>query len=533
VIFGRQGTVMSAGSENTEAAADAMDKYLPRVFIVGAGPGNPGLLTLRALECLRQAEVVIYDRLVPERLLDFVSETAERIPVGSLPGRHAERCPHITAALLDAALGGKRVVRLKGGDPFLFGRGAEEAAALKEAGIAYEIVPGVTAGTAASAFAGIPLTHRLHASAVAIIAGHECAKPDSVLDWPALACFPGTLVFYMGIANLPLITEKLLTHGKPSSTPAAAVRWGTTGEQRTVEAPLGELAAAVRAAELDPPALVIIGEVARLRSQIAWWENRPLFGRRIIVTRPRKQAEPMMRMLEQLGAVGFSLPTVAIREPADWSPTDRAVAGLERFDWLVFTSVNGVHAFIRRLRHLGRDLRYLGRVKIAAIGPGTAEGLREYHLDADLVPARFDSESLAASLRERAKGARILLARADRGRELLREELLGAATVEQITVYSQVDTLDPLSSALQQLRDGSMDAVTLTSSNIARALYAGLDAQTREIIGSGTVALVSISPITSAAIRELGWPVAEEAKEATTQGVIDALVRHISRERDC
>jgi uroporphyrinogen III methyltransferase/synthase len=515
---------MSVGPENNETSADLLDKYMPRVFLVGAGPGNPGLLTLRAVECLGRAEVVIYDRLVPERLLDFISETAERIPVGSLPGRHAERCPHITTALLDAARRGKRVVRLKGGDPFLFGRGAEEAAALKDAGIAYEIVPGVTAGTAAGAFAGIPLTHRLHASAVAIVAGHECAKPDSVMDWPALARFPGTLVFYMGIANLPIITEKLMSHGKPPNTPAAAVRWGTTGEQRTVEASLSKLAAEVRAAELAPPALVVIGEVAELRSHLAWWENRPLFGRRIIVTRPRRQAEPMMRQLEQLGATVFSLPTVAVREPADWSPADRAIEDLERYDWLVFTSANGVHALIRRLRKLGRDLRALGRLKIAAIGPGTAQGLKEYHLDADLVPEQFDSESLASALRERAKGARILLARADRGRELLREELSRMAIVEQITVYSQVDALDPRSPVLVQLKAGSIDAITLTSSNIARSLHAGLDDESREHIGRGEVRLVSISPITSAAIRELGWPVAGEAKVAITQGMIEALI---------
>lgn len=520
---------MSAGRSRDDSETDSVENLLPRVFLVGAGPGNPGLLTLRALECLARAQVVIYDRLLPERLLDFAAQTAEMIPVESLPGRHAERCPHILAALLDAARRGKRVVRLKGGDPFLFGRGAEEAEALRQAGIPYEIVPGVTAGLAVSAFAGIPLTHRLHASAVALVAGHECAKPDAAIDWAALAGFPGTLVFYMGMANLPLITRNLLQSGKAPDTPAAAIRWGTTGEQRTVEAPLCSLADAVRDSGLTPPALVVIGSVAALRPQLAWWEDRPLFGQRVLVTRPRPQAHAMMRCLERLGAVPFLLPTVAIAEPADWSPVDRAIADLKRYDWLVFTSANGVHALIRRLRHLGRDLRALGTLRLAAIGPGTAETLRGYHLEPDLVPSQFDSETLAAALHERAAGKRVLLARADRGRELLREELAKMAEVVQVAVYSQTDALPAGSTVLDRLSRGEMDAITVTSSNIVRALHAGLDDAARERIRRGEIGIVSISHVTSATIRELGWPVAAEATEATTAGVIEALVRRARR----
>jgi uroporphyrinogen III methyltransferase/synthase len=520
---------MSVGSHDDNTAPPALDKYTPRVALVGAGPGNPGLLTLRAVECLSRAEVVIYDRLVPDRLLDFIPESAQRIAVGSLPGRHAERCPHITTALLEAARRGKRVVRLKGGDPFLFGRGAEEAAALREAGIEFEIVPGVTSGLAAAAFAGIPLTHRFHASAVAFVAGHECAKPNATIDWPALVRFPGTLVFYMGIANLPIIVEKLLAHGKPPDTPSAAVRWGTTGEQRTVESPLKALATTVRNANLEPPAIVVIGAVAALRSQITWWEQRPLFGHRVLVTRPRQQAEPMVRQLEKLGASVFSLPTVAIGEPADWTPVDRALVELDQYSWLIFTSSNGVHAFIRRLLHLGRDLRALGRLQFAAIGPGTAQALRGYHLEADLVPRQFDSEGLAAALINRVAGKRLLIARADRGRELLREELSKVARIEQIAVYSQSDAVAPDSPVLERLRRGEIDSITLTSSNIARALHSSLDTETRDRIHRGKIALVSISPVTSAAIRELGWPVAAEAQEATTTGVIEALIRWVCK----
>jgi uroporphyrinogen III methyltransferase/synthase len=503
----------------------SIENYLPRVFLVGAGPGNPGLLTLRAAECLGRAEVVIYDRLLPERLLDFTPATAERIAVASLPSRHAERCPHITTALLDAARSGKWVVRLKGGDPFLFGRGAEEAEALRAAGIPYEVVPGVTAGLGAAAFAGIPLTHRLHASAVAFVTGHECAKPDVNIDWSALACFPGTLAFYMGIANLPLIVDNLIAHGKPPDTPAAAIRWGTTGEQRTIEAPLSGLADAVREAELAPPALVVIGPVVSLRSRLAWWEQRPLFGRRVLVTRPQHQAEDTISRLEQLGAVAHSLPTVTISEPADWSPADRALTDLRQYDWLVFTSANGVHAVIRRLGHLGRDLRALGSLRIAAIGPSTAGALRSYHLEPDLMPARFDSEALAAALVSCASGKRLLLARADRGRELLRQELAKLAHVDQVTVYRQSDAITAGSPVLAKVDEGEIDFVTVTSANIVRALHAGLSATARERIRRGDVELVSISPVTSAAIRDLGWPVGAEAAEATTAGVVEALIR--------
>jgi uroporphyrinogen III methyltransferase/synthase len=473
--------------------------------------------------------VVIYDRLLPERLLDFVPPTAERIAVASLPGRHAERCPHITTALLDAARSAKCVVRLKGGDPFLFGRGAEEAEALRLAGIPYEVVPGVTAALGAAAYAGIPLTHRLHASAVALVTGHECAKPDVTIDWSALARFPGTLAFYMGIANLPLITQNLIAHGKPPGTPAAAISWGTTGEQRTVEGPLDRLADAVREAGLMPPALVVIGSVARLRSQLTWWEDRPLIGKRVLVTRPHHQAEGTIRRLEELGAVAFSLPTVAIGDPADWTGVDRALGDLRRYDWLVFTSANGVHAFIRRLRHLGRDLRALGQLKIAAIGPGTADALRGYQLEADFIPARFDSGTLAAALRERGAGQRFLLARADRGRDVLREELAKAAEVTQIAVYSQTDALEGSAPVLEKLNQGEMDFITLTSSNIARALHARLDPAARERIRRGEIEIVSISPVTSAAVRELGWPVAAEATQATTAGVIEALIARAGR----
>ena len=495
------------------------------VALVGAGPGNPGLLTLRAVELLARADLVLYDRLVPVRLLDHVPAAAQRIGVDSLHGTHPERWPEIYQIMIDAARQGQRVVRLKGGDPFVFGRGGEEAGALRQAGVPYEIVPGVTAALGASAFSGIPLTDRRHVSAVAFITGHEKPdKTDSFLDWAGLARFPGTLVVYMGMARLAHIVEMLLAHGKPAQMPAAAVHWATTGRQRTVTAPLSELPAAVQRADLKAPSLVIIGSVVSLREELAWFEARPLLGKRILVTRPRHQAGEMIARLEELGAVVSQLPAVEIREPSDWMPVDRALADLSAYHWLVFTSANGVDALIRRLHQTGRDLRALGGLRLAVIGPATADALRRYHLEPDLAPAVYDSEGLASALKDRVAGQRVLLARADRGREVLREQLADVAEVEQIAVYSQLDAIEPHAEALESLGRGEIDYVTLTSSNIARSFLRALDEESLRLIRSGAVQLVSISPVTSASIEELGLPVAVEAREFTAEGVVQALV---------
>jgi uroporphyrinogen III methyltransferase/synthase len=491
----------------------------PPVALVGAGPGNPGLLTVRAVECLSRADLVLYDRLVPERLLKCVPAGARRIGVEALHGCHPERWAQVYRQMIEAARQGLRVVRLKGGDPFLFGRGGDEGEALREAGIPFEVVPGVTAALGAAAYAGIPLTHRRHASAVAFVTGHQKADATDALDWSALARFPGTLVVYMGMSHLSPIVQQLLQHGKPGDTPAAVVRWATTPQQQTLTATLAALPAAVQAAGLEAPALVIVGPVVALRAELAWFESRPLFGKHVLVTRPRGQAGDMVRRLEELGAAVHLLPAVEIGEPADWAPVDRALAELGRYQWLVFTSANGVDALLRRLLGTGRDLRALAPVRLAAIGPATADALRAYHLEPDLVPAVYTSEGLATALKERAAGRRVLLARADRGREVLRTELAAVAEVEQVAVYSQRDAegIDPGVLA-------TMDFVTLTSSNIARALVRALDGESLERIRRGQVRLVTISEVTSAEVRTLGLPVAAEAREATAAGVVEALV---------
>ena len=494
------------------------------VALVGAGPGNPGLLTVRAVECLAQADLVLYDRLVPAGLLDGTPETAECLCVDELPGCHPERVPAIHQKMIDEARAGRRVVRLKGGDPFVFGRGGEEAEALAEAGVEYEIVPGVTAALGAAAYAGLPLTHRKYGSAVAFVTGHEKpGKTESPLDWAALARFPGALVVYMGVARMPNVVHNLLENGMAPDTPTAAVQWATTGRQRTVEAPLSGLVEAVETAGLKAPALLFIGATAALRPRLAWFEKRPLFGKRVLVTRPRRQAGDMARRLEQLGAIVSVMPTVEVKEPADWGPVDQALANLGRYQWLVFTSVNGVHFFLRRLRHIGRDVRALGSVRLAVIGPATADALRTYHLEPDLIPPEYRSESLAAALKEHVAGQRVLLARADRGRDLLRQELSAVAEVEQVAVYSQVDAVEIDLEVLEQINQGHMDFITLTSSKIAEALIRLLSPAARRRIRSGEIQLVSISPVTSAAIRKLDLPVAAEASEFTTEKVVEAL----------
>ncbi|HEY2911407.1 MAG TPA: uroporphyrinogen-III C-methyltransferase, partial [Gemmataceae bacterium] len=327
----------------------------PRVFLVGAGPGNPGLLTLRAAEVLAQADMVLYDQLVPERILDHVNPAAERMCVRELPGQHPDKYPHIHTLLIERARAGQKVVRLKGGDPLIFGRGGEEAEALRKAGVPYEIVPGVTAAIAAGAFLEVPLTHRNYSSAVAFVTGHELPnKPGNPLDWKALAAFPGTLCIYMGVAKLPVIVDELLKNGKDPATPACIVERASTGEQRTINASLADLEEARRNAGLESPGLIAIGAAVAHRPAQSWWESRPLFGQRVLVARPAHQAAAAIRKLEQLGAVVHHLPAVEIREPADPAPLDRALEQLRGgWDWVVFTSVNGVHGFLRRIETLG------------------------------------------------------------------------------------------------------------------------------------------------------------------------------------
>ena len=495
------------------------------VYLVGAGPGDPGLLTLRGAECLRQADLVLYDGLVNPLLLHHSHADAERTCRADGPlGRHIPQA-EINQRLIAAARQGKSVVRLKGGDPFIFGRGSEEAAALRDAGIPFEVVPGITAATAAAVYTGISLTHRDHASAVAFITGHEDpTKPASALDYDSLTKFPGTLVFYMGLHRLDAIVAALIAAGKPATTPACVVCKATLPLQRTVTGTLADLPARVKSAGLHPPSLVIVGDCVQVREQARWFEDRPLFGRVIGITRPEDQAEDAARRAYQLGALPVLLPTIKILPPEDWASVDEVLNRLDQFDWIVWTSANGVRGLLDRLWKTGGDIRRLTRARLACIGPSTAATLEKYSLRADLVPTEFRAEALAAELGPQAVGQRVLWARANRGRDVLPEELARAgAVVEQVVVYQNRDATSLSTSELGQLERGELDWIGLSSPSIARALARLLSPAARRMIGSRT-RLASISPVTTAAANEAGLPIAVEATTYTWEGLFQAMI---------
>jgi uroporphyrinogen III methyltransferase / synthase len=468
------------------------------VYLVGAGPGDVGLLTLRAVECLRQADFVLYD--YPH---------AELLCVDQLPGAHPQRWPHIHDRLISEARKGRTVVHLKGGDPLIFGRGGEEAEALRSAGIPYEIVPGVTAAFAAGAHAEIPLTHRSHASAVAFVTGHEHpGKANSRLDWDALARFPGTLVVYMGVARLAVICQEMIARGRGPDTPAALVHRASTGDQLTVTGTLATLEAEVRRAGASSPSLVLIGPVVDLKPAASWAEARPLAGMRVLVTRPKAQGLPFVRQLEQLGAVADLLSAIEIREPADWGPADAAIEHLRagHYDWVVFTSANGVAAFLARLRVRGLDARTFGSARIAAIGPATAAALADRFLTPDLVPTESTSEGLAATLAETCRGRRVLLAAAAQGREELRTRLAEVAAVDVAPVYEQAEVVPDSPEIFDRLRRGEYQAVTLTSPNVAKAVLAACDETIRDRFRSRHTALVANSDRLAKWLSEWEYP---------------------------
>jgi uroporphyrinogen III methyltransferase / synthase len=505
------------------------------VYLVGAGPGDPGLLTRRGAELLGRADVVVYDHLASPRLLDLAPESALRVCAGKSIGHCTLTQDEINEVLVAHARRGLTVVRLKGGDPFVFGRGAEEAEHLREAGIPFRVVPGVTAAVGVTAYAGVPITHRDAASAVAIVTGHgdpeaPPAPGRNGLDWPSLARFPGTLVVYMGVTHLAALCRTLVREGKPGATPAALIGSGTLARQRTVVGTLDDLADRVAASGLGPPALLVVGEVVARRPALNWFEGLPLFGQRIVVTRPAGEADDSAGVLEGSGAEVLVAPTVEILPPADYAEVDRAIGRLDDFDWLVFTSGNGVRHFLDRLGALGRDLRALGPLKLAAIGPATAEALADYRLRADLVPESFRSEALAEALAPRVTGLRVLLARADRGRTILRDELEKVARVEQIAVYRNADADALPAAVLERIAEGSVDWITLTSSAITERLHALLPEESRRRVGR-EIRLASLSPVTTATADRLGWPVAAEAGTYTWDGLVDAIVRRVTADR--
>jgi len=518
------------------------------VHLVGAGPGDPGLITVVGLKRLKEADVVVYDRLVNEALLKEARPDAELMFVGKIAGESHDQ-EAINRLLIKKAREGERVVRLKGGDPFVFGRGGEEAEALRTAGLPFEVVPGVTSAVAVPAYAGIPVTHRGLASTFAVITGHEDPeKPESSIDWAKLATAVDTLVFLMGTKTLPEIVEKLVANGRPPETPVAVIRWGTTPQQRTAIGTLRDIAARVEEAGITPPAITVVGEVVRLRERLSWFEDRPLFGKRVLITRTHRQASTLAGLLAAEGAIPVELPAIEIEPSADPAAVGAAIDGLRagRYAWAVFTSANAVEPWFEHLLQRRLDARAFAVTEVAAIGPATAESLAAHGIVADLVPEEYVAESIVEALLPRlteaplaarpealegSSGAtklRILVPRAEGARTELVEGLQAAgAEVDEVTLYRAAVPETAPAEALSLLRDGAIDIVTFTSSSTVRNLAAMLNGHI-ETLRRPLVAC--IGPITAKTAEELGLRVDVVALDYTVEGLVRAI-RDAERER--
>ncbi len=497
-----------------------------KVWLVGAGPGDPGLITVAGLERLREADVIVYDRLVSPRLLDHPDLAgAELIYMGKVAGEGNHDQSKINDLLIEKARVGKRVVRLKGGDPFVFGRGGEEAEALRAAGVPFEVVPGVTSATAVPAYAGIPVSHRGLAATFAVVTGHEDPdKSEPAIDWERLATAVDTLVLLMGVKTLPETVDRLIAGGRSPETPVAVIRWGTTPDQRTVTGTLGDIVQRVRAAKLQPPAITVVGEVVRLRETLAWFEDRPLFGKRVLITRTRRQASTLARLLADEGAAPIELPAIEIEPAADEAATEAALDGLRAgvYGWVVFTSANAVELFFGLMRERGLDARAFAGAKAAAIGPATADALAERGIIADAVPEEYVAEGVVEALRPRLRsGERVLVPRAEGARPALIEGLSAlGGQVDEVILYRAAVPKDAPAEALALLRDGGIDIVTFTSSSTVRNLAALLDGDV-ECLREAMIAC--IGPITADTARELGLKVDVVASEHTVPGLVAAL----------
>jgi len=504
-----------------------------RIYLVGAGPGDPGLITVKAVQAIGAADCIIYDSLANARLLEYARPGAETIYVGksgSRPGRRREGATQagINRLIIKKARAGKTVVRLKGGDPFIFGRGAEEAEEIVKAGLGFEVIPGVTSAVAAPAYAGIPLTHRVLASSVTFITGHEDPlKERPNIAWDRLSTGRGTLVFLMGWKNLAFICRKLRENGWKASTPAALVRWGTTVRQQSVVGRLDNIVRLCGEREIKPPVITVVGDVVRLKDGLDWFEGKPLFGRRVLVTRALEQAGSFARILEERGAEPVVFPTIKTTRPPSWAPLDRAIKRLSSYDWAIFTSVNGVRYFFERLARLGRDVRELKGVKLCAIGPMTERAITGLGIRVDITPKKYVAEAVIDALgRRRIKGKRFLLARAMVAREVLPTEIkrLGGS----IDVVPAYRTLRPRAGAKAikaMLADGEIDVATFTSSstvsNFARLFKKG------ELAGlMDGVKVACIGPVTAATAEGFGLGVDICAETYTMAGLADAMAEY-------
>ncbi|MDQ0110860.1 uroporphyrinogen-III C-methyltransferase [Paenibacillus harenae] len=505
-----------------------------KVYLVGAGPGDPKLITVRGRECLEQCNVVVYDRLASPRLLRHVKPGTEKIYVGKLPDRHTMKQEEINQLLVDLALQGKTVTRLKGGDPTIFGRVGEEAELLYDNGVEFEIVPGITSAIAVPAYAGIPVTHRDLASSLSIITGHESPdKLDRSIHWDKVTNATGTLIFLMGVAKIGYIAEQLMKHGKPPRTPVALVRWGTRVEQQTIVGTLETIEAIVCEANFQPPAVIVVGEVVLQREKLRWYENKPLFGMRILVTRARAQASELADQIESMGGEPCEFPVIETQEPSEADAIETLRTHLdqaESYGWVMFTSVNGVDYFFRWLQKFNIDIRRFHGARFAAVGPKTAEALRMRGLTFEELPVKFQAEGLLEQLDTLLKaGERVLLPRGDLAREVLPRELAAKGLeAVQLDVYETVlaDTQDEL--ALEWLREKQIHMITFTSSSTVTNLLEllkrkGIDNPAEHLAG---IPIASIGPITSKTVTDAGLTVTVEPAHSTIDSLIDAIAAY-------
>ncbi len=504
-----------------------------KVYLVGSGPGDPGLLTLKGKECIEKADVVVYDYLANRVFLEYARKGAELIYVGKEGGRHTMSQDNINSLIVSKAHQGLNVVRLKGGDPFIFGRGGEEALELVKAGISFEVVPGVTSAIAVPAYAGIPLTHRDFTATVAFITGHEDpAKETSGIAWDKLATGIGTLVFLMGVGNLPKIAASLMEHGRSSDTPVAVIRAGTVPGQRTITGSLGNIADKAQKENIKPPAIIVVGDVVSLRKELNWFEERPLFGKRIVVTRAREQASDFVACLSELGAECVEFPTIEVIPPPSWKDLDRAIGNLETYQGLVFTRVNGVKYFFERLEDSGQDVRDLKGIRIAAIGPKTADAIREKGVNADLVPEEYRAEAVVEAFRKhRVAGSRILLPRAAEAREVLPQELerMGAA-VEVVEAYRTVKPEGDKDEIRAMLVKGDIHMVTFTSSSTVNNFMEMFEGESDQLLKwMEKVTVACIGPVTAKTAEQRGLSVQITPSDYTIEALAKAIVDYFAQ----
>ncbi|RJQ31475.1 MAG: uroporphyrinogen-III C-methyltransferase [Actinobacteria bacterium] len=499
------------------------------VYLVGAGPGDPKLITVKGIECIREANVVVYDFLASEQLLREARADAEIIYVGKTGKQHTLEQDQINELLVKKAKEGNIVTRLKGGDPFIFGRGGEEALELAKAGVNFEIVPGVSSAYSAPAYAGIPVTFRKYTSTVAFITGHEDPTKDkSDIDWAKISTGVGTLVFLMGVKNLPLIVEQLTKNGRDAKTPIALVRWGTTNQQKTLTGTLEDIVGRVKKAKFKAPAIIVVGKVVKLRDELSWFEKKPLLGKRIIITRSRSQASDLTVKLEKLGAIVYEIPSIKIEPPTNYHQLDLILETLNSnnpYDWIIFTSVNGVIGFLGHLKTFGADFRALQGSRIAAIGPATANALASLGITADALPSEYRAEAILPLLGDVAS-KNILVPRAEVAREVLPDELKKmGARVEVVPVYKTVIDESGREKAKKLLEDKAVDIVTFTSSSTVENFLSLIE--DKSLLDG--VSAIAIGPITADTAKENGLKITSTAKEYTIDGLVGAIIEAANR----